>query len=140
MAQRGGFYLGASAPIASLTLVAAPKQQSTGLLFFTACSNPPFILINKTKESILVDKLFYYGAERGIRTLGTVLVYTRFPIVRNGSCPLHRPPSQYLCGFPSTETVNYKKVDTRLLFFISIQKCYKIVKFLLKNTAHQKQE
>ena len=56
-------------------------KQLTGL-FCSLRSNPSYsILSYKTKGHHEGVPLFY-GGERGIRTLGTVLAFTRFPVVR----------------------------------------------------------
>ena len=54
------------------------------------------------KEPILTDELIFYGGEGGIRTLDTLMGYTRFPIVRA------RPgyaTSPYLVSFIGTNVI-----------------------------------
>ena len=89
------------------------------------------ILTVTIKNSTLLGAIFFCGGERGIRTLGTVLAFTRFPIVRL------RPaqPSLHLLDFYIISQ-KYKKSSLFLKFFLLFidffQKIIKKVKNIFK--------
>ena len=80
---------------------------------FSLRSNP-IVLSATNKEPTRLGGFFVCGGERGIRTLGTVLAFTRFPIVRL------RPaqPSLHLLDFYIISQ-NFKK-SIPFLKFLSI--------------------
>ena len=90
----------------------------------------PIIFSDKTKKAP-TRVLFRFGGERGIRTLGTVLAFTRFPIVRL------RPaqPSLHLLDFYIISQ-KYKKsspfLKFFLVFFIFFKKILKNIKKFFK--------
>ena len=64
-----GICLGAARAYRLALLVAPPKQQSTGLLFLTACSIPLRICNINKKTDLLKSRSVLFGGDGGDRTL-----------------------------------------------------------------------
>ena len=107
------------------------RSKTAHCAVFSLRSNPIIFSVTK-KDSTLLGAIFLCGGERGIRTLGTVLAFTRFPIVRL------RPaqPSLHLLDFYIISQKNKKSSPfwkKYLLFSIIFSKNLKIFS---KNSWH----
>ena len=80
---------------------------------FSLRSNP-IVFLHHNKKPTLLGGFFVCGGERGIRTLGTVLAFTRFPIVRL------RPaqPSLHLLDFYIITQKNKKSIPFSKFIFL----------------------
>ena len=58
------------------------RSQNNTLCCFAHCVRIPLIQFSDKTKGHHKGVLLFYGGERGIRTLGTVLAFTRFPVVR----------------------------------------------------------
>ena len=106
------------------------RSKTAHCAVFSLRSNPIiFSLTNKSRMRL--HPAFVCGGERGIRTLGTVLAFTRFPIVRL------RPaqPSLHLLDFYIISQKNKKSIPFLkkvYLFLKKLKKTRKKFKKILK--------
>ena len=105
----------------------SPFTKQPFRLFCSLRSNPSLSAVWKKKEPPDWVVLLF-GGERGIRTLGTVLAFTRFPIVRL------RPaqPSLHLLDFYIISQ-KYKKSSPFLKFFLLFVDFFKKIMKKVKN-------
>ena len=95
--------------------VTVHKTTHWGVLF-TAFESIYYILHHKTKKTPQ-GRLSFYGGERGIRTLGTVLAFTRFPVVRLRPAQPSLRTAQH--WYNSTNAIVCQVIFEKVLIFLN---------------------